>query len=142
MKMNRRSAETSMSMPAGIGIGGIWSLAITILLSAITAKLIEMETVSQKNAGFFVIVILLASSITGALQAFRKIKARRMMVCLISGLVYFCVLLSMTALLFEGQYQGVGVTGLVILCGSCCAGLMGLHEKKHSRRGKMALNYR
>jgi dolichol kinase len=65
-----------------------------------------------------------------------------MFVCLISGMIYFCVLLSITALCFGGQYQGIGVTGLVVLCGSCCAGLMGLREKKQGRKGKIPALHR
>ena len=142
MTMNQKPTGTAMSMPAGLAVGGIWSLVVTIGLSAVIAKLIDGETVEQGSIGYFVISILLIASITGALQSFRKIKRRRMLVCLISGLIYFCVLLSITALCFGGQYQGIGVTGLVVLCGSSCAGLMGLREKKQGRTGKFPALHR
>lgn len=142
MTMNQKPTGTAMSMPAGLAVGGIWSLVVTIGLSAVIAKLIDGETVEQGSIGYFVISILLIASITGALQSFRKIKRRRMLVCQISGLIYFCVLLSITALCFGGQYQGIGVTGLVVLCGSSCAGLMGLREKKQGRTGKFPALHR
>lgn len=142
MTMNQKPTGTAMSMPAGLAVGGVWSLAITIGLSAVIAKLIDGGAVAQGSIGYFVISILLIASITGALQSFRKIKRRRMLVCLISGLIYFCVLLSITALCFGGQYQGVSATGLVVLCGSCCAGLMGLREKKQGRKGKIPALHR
>ena len=142
MTMNQKPTGTAMSMPAGLAVGGIWSLVVTIGLSAVIAKLIDGEIVEQGSIGYFVISILLIASITGALQSFRKIKRRRMLVCLISGLIYFCVLLSITALCFGGQYQGIGVTGLVVLCGSSCAGLMGLREKKQGRTGKIPALHR
>ncbi|MEE1327987.1 MAG: TIGR04086 family membrane protein [Oscillospiraceae bacterium] len=142
MTMNQKPTGTAMSMPAGLAVGGVWSLAITIVLSALIAKLIDGGAVAQGSIGYFVISILLIASITGALQSFRKIKRRRMLVCLISGLIYFCVLLTITALCFGGQYQGIGVTALVVLCGSCCAGLMGLREKKQGRKGKIPALHR
>lgn len=142
MTTNHKPTGIAMSMPAGLAVGGVWSLAITIVLSALIAKLIDGEIIAQGSIGYFVIGILLSASITGSLQAFRKIKRRRMFVCLISGMIYFCVLLSITALCFGGQYQGIGVTGLVVLCGSCCAGLMGLREKKQGRKGKIPALHR
>lgn len=142
MTLNQKPTGTAMSMPAGLAIGGIWSLVITIVMSAVIAKLIEGEAVGQGSVGYFVISILLIGSITGALMSFGRIKRRRMVVCLISGLIYYCILLSITALCFGGQYQGMGVTGLVVLGGSCCAGLMGMHEKKQGRKGKLPAMHR
>lgn len=142
MTMNRKPTGTTMSMPAGLAIGGICSLLITVVLSAIVAKLTESEVIAQESIGYFVISILLISSVAGSLVSFRKIQRRRLVVCLISGLIYYCVLLSITAMCFGGQYQGVGVTGMAILCGSCCAGLMGLRDKSGSRRGKRAILHR
>ena len=139
MTMNQKPTGTTMSMPAGLAIGGIFSLIITLIMSAIVAKLIEGEVIAQRNVGYFVIGILLISTIVGALISFGRIKRRRMIVCLISGLIYYCILLSITALCFGGQYQGVAVTGLVILCGSCSAGLMGLRDKNMSRREKLGM---
>ena len=142
MTMNRKITGTTMSMPAGLTIGGICSLLITLMMSAIVAKLMESEVIEQESIGYLVISILLISSVAGSLISFGRIQRRRMVVCLISGLVYYCVLLSLTAMCFGGQYQGIGVTGLVILCGSCCAGLMGLREKSNSRRGKKSIVHR
>ena len=142
MTMNRKPTGTTMSMPAGLAIGGICSLLITLLLSATVAKLMAGETIAQGSAGYFVISILLIASITGACISYGRIRRRRMVVCLVSGLIYYCILLAITAMCFGGQYQGVGVTGLVVLCGSCCAGLMGLRDKSGSRRGKRAIMHR
>ena len=142
MTLNKKPTGTAMSMPAGLAVGGVFSLVITLIFSGIVAKLMDAELLKQESVGYFVIGILLVSSITGAWLSFGKIKRRRMVVCMISGVIYYCILLSITALFFGGQYQGMGVTGLVVLCGSCCAGLMGMHEKKQGRKGKVSLLHR
>ena len=94
MTMNQKPTGTAMSMPAGLAVGGIWSLVVTIGLSALIAKLIDREVIEQRSIGYFVIGILLSASITGALQSYRKIKRRRMFVCLISGMIYLPVILN------------------------------------------------
>lgn len=139
MTLNHKPTGTSMSMPAGLAIGGIWSLCVTLVMAALVAKLMDMEAIRQDSIGYFVISILLVASTTGALLSFGRIKRRRMVVCMVSGLIYYCVLLSITALCFGGQYQGMGVTGLVVLGGSLCAGLLGIHEKKQGRIGKRSV---
>lgn len=139
MTLNHKPTGTAMSMPAGLAIGGIWSLCVTLVMAALVAKLMDMEAIRQDSIGYFVISILLVASTTGALLSFGRIKRRRMVVCMVSGLIYYCVLLSITALCFGGQYQGMGVTGLVVLGGSFCAGLLGIHEKKQGRTGKRSV---
>ena len=140
--MNHKPTGTAMSMPVGLTVGGIGSLMITLAMSAVIAKMMEREVIAQGNIGYFVIGILLLSTIAGALISFGRIKRRRMIVCLVSGLIYYCILLLITTLCFGGQYQGVGVTGLVVLCGSCCAGLLGLRDQTKSRRGKKTVLHR
>ena len=41
-----------------------------------------------------------------------------------SGLVYFVTLLAITALFFGGQYEAVGVTGLLVFGASTAVGLL------------------
>ena len=142
MTMNHKPTGTAMSMPAGLTVGGICSLMITLAMSAVIATMMEREVIAQGNIGYFVIGILLLSTIAGALISFGRIKRRHMIVCLVSGLIYYCILLLITTLCFGGQYQGVGVTGLVVLCGSCCAGLLGLRDQTKSRRGKKTVLHR
>ena len=136
MRMNHKPTGTAMSMSAGLTVGGICSLMITLAMSAVIAKMMEREVIAQGNIGYFGIGILLLSTMAGALISFGRSKRRRMIVCLVSGLIYYCILLLITTLCFGGQYQGVGITGLVVLCGSCCAGLLGLRDQTKSRRGK------
>ena len=47
MTTNHKPTGIAMSMPAGLAVGGIWSLVVTIVLSALIAKLIDGEIIAQ-----------------------------------------------------------------------------------------------
>ena len=113
-----------MSMPGGLAVGFAVSMSVTLLMTLLLTKLILNETVAMEHVGYSTMLLLLAASFLGAVVAQRKIKHRRMLVCLESGAVYFLGLLAVTALFFGGQYTAVGVTGLLILAGCGCAGLI------------------
>lgn len=134
MIATKKPTGRASSMGAGLVIGGLSGLIITLFGSAILAKLIDANVFPETSIGYGVMVILLLESFLGALLAFAKIRRQRLLVCMATGLIQFLLLLSMTALFFGGQYSGVGVTALLILCGSALAALLGLRE---NRGGKM-----
>lgn len=114
----------AMSMPQGLAIGALVSLAVTVLVSAVGAHMIASEIISQEQIGYCSIAAILTSTIAGGMTASSKIKTRRLMTCALSGLCYFGVLLSGTALFFGGQYRGVGVTLVIVMIGSLIAALL------------------
>lgn len=128
--MGQTYTGRTLSLPAGVAAGIGVSLGISAAAIAVLAKLVDSETLAWENIGYGIMVMLLAASFLGALTAYRKIKRQRLMICLLTGMVFFGILLSMTALFFGGRYHGVGVTFLLILAGSGCAGLLGLREGK------------
>ena len=69
--------------------------------------------------------ILLAGSFTGAIIAKMKANANPLQTSLISGGIYFLFLLGITALFFEGSYEGVWVNAVMILCGCVLAVIPG-----------------
>lgn len=116
---------TAMSMPAGLAFGGAVSLGITLLGSALLAWLVHGEKLDPDQIGYGILILLLLGAFLGAEVAFRRIRRQRLLVCAASGVVYFGLLMAMTALFFGGQYSAVGVTALLILAGSCTAALVG-----------------
>ena len=140
MVVNRKPTGKVMSIPGGLAVGALFSIGATLLLTAVLAKLVEGETVQQENIGYGVMVILTVSAFTGALVSFGRIKRQRLLVCGLSGLLYFVILMSMTALFFGGQYSSVGVTALLILLGSAVAALLGLKQGGGGRRKKIKVN--
>ena len=81
-------------------------------------------------------VVLLLSASLGSWTASTKIGRLRTQVCLITGGIYFLVLLSITALFFDGLYQGIGVAAILVFVGSGVTALLGIREKK-SRKSKI-----
>lgn len=139
MAFSKKPTGRASSMPAGLAMGGLCGLAVTLLGAGILAKLIDANTLPETSIGYGVMVILMLASFLGALLAYNKIKRQRMLVCMASGLSLFLILLSMTALFFGGQYSGVGVTALLILCGSGLAALLGLRENRGGKTRKIKI---
>lgn len=137
MVINKKVTGTAASMPAGLALGCCVSLAVTITGAVIAANLILKEVIQESGIGYCSMLILLLSSVLGALTSVKRIKHRRLYVCILSGLIYYGLLLGMTALFFGGQYQGMGVTGLIVLAGCGSVALTGLRkEKSHGQRGR------
>lgn len=138
MVANQKVTGRAMTIPGGVGIAAITSIVTTLLMSGILAWLVLTERVGESVVGYGAMVILLVSSFFGAMIAAGMIKHRKMMVCLLSGAAYFLCLLACTALFLGGQYQGVGISALLILVGSAGAALTDLRKggsfNKKSRR--------
>lgn len=130
MTGKRMGGGKASSMPMGLAVGAMISMGITVVLAGILAYFMGKEVMQENAAGVGSVVILLAASALGAMTSFYKIKHRRLMVCLLSGVIYYLLLLACTALFFGGQYQGMGVTGLVILGGCGVVALAGLKGEK------------
>ena len=133
MTINKKVTGTSSSIPVGLAWGTFSSTAMTLAGAGIAAKLINGEIISWDQAGYAVLTILLISSWIGAMVAAGKIKRRRMVVCLASGVAYMMILLCATALFFGGKYSGVGETALLILCGSIVAVFSGYPGKRRRK---------
>ena len=124
MNANVRPTGRAMSLPGGLAIGLIVSMSVTVAVSVILTKLVLSEVLKMQNIGYGILILLIMSAFLGAMVAQGKVKHRRLMVCVLSGVVYYGVLLGITALFFGGQYAGAGVTGLLILAGSGTAALL------------------
>lgn len=122
------------SIPKGIGVGLAASIASTIVGSVIAAWLIGTEKIGEGSIGYITMVLLLLSSITGAVVSFGIIKQKRLPVCLFAGGTYVLSLLAINALFFQGTYSGVGESALVILAGVMSVAVLGLKSDKKIKR--------
>ena len=130
MVANRKVTGTASSMPVGFTMGTLASLIVTFAGAALSGYLISREVLEESSIGYCAMVLILLSAVLGAAIAVGRIKRRRVFVCAISGVIYFGILLSMTALFFGGQYQGTGVTALLVLGGCTLVALLGLRGEK------------
>lgn len=142
MAANRKVTGKAAALPVGIGIGVLASLAVTLLGSALAAYLIHSEKIGENTIGGSAMVILAAASVIGALVACQRVKRMRVQVSMITGAAYYITLLAMTALLFGGQYDGMGVTALVVLAGCGVSALLGVRGGKGRKMRGLKRSYR
>ena len=133
---NRKQTGRAVTMPVGLAWGTAVSVLGTLLGAMVAAKLIDTGMMQQNRIGYSVLVTLFVSAFVGAAVSARKIKRQIVMTCALSGLSYFLILLSATALFFGGQYEAVGVTGLLVFGGGFLAALVLARPKKIDRRRK------
>ena len=134
MVVNKKVTGKAMSMPAGLALGTGIGLIVTLVMAALGAYLVLGGKLPEKSIGYISMAALLASSALGAIIAATRIKRRWMIVCLSVGTIYYFVLLGWTALFFGGQYQGLGITALLVLIGCGAVGLIGLRKEKGSAK--------
>ena len=140
--MFKKLTGKGTSIPTGIGLGVVLSVLITVAGAALVAYLLVSEKMEISAIGLSAIVLLGVASFAGAILGAGLAKVNRLPVCLAVGGGYFLVLLGLTALLFGGQYQGVGAALIPVLLGSAFAGLLGLKGKKGFQFKKRKVAYR
>ena len=128
MKVKLKGRASSLVGGILWGIG--FSYCAMVFMAMILAFLIHMGYFAPEKIGYGVMMILMVSSLIGAVSAQTMIKHRKLLVCLVNGTGYFATLLLTTALFFGGQYEAVGETALLVLCGSVVAGMIGLPSRK------------
>ena len=133
MKSLNKPTGRASSMPQGLAVGVLWGLVIVLFGAAVLAKLIDANILQENAVGYGVMTILMLASYVEARVSYGKIKRKQLIVCMASGGLLFGILLGATALFFDGQYSAVGVTALLILCGS---GLAAMHHPGRNRGGK------
>ena len=121
-------------MSLGVTLGVCISFLITFVLAAVLTWFALEGKVDEKTIGYTTMGILLVSTISGTLISAGKVQRRRMLVCCMTGAIYYMVLLGCTALFFGGNYRGIGVTGILILIGSLISGIWGLKADKRSNK--------
>ena len=142
MVSNWKPTGRASSVPAGLGWGALASVGLTGVLSLLLGKLLQSELLGWDGAGYWIMAMVLISAFWGALISAACIKRQRILVCGLAGLVYFGFLLSLTALFFGGQFEGVGVTAALVFGGCGTAGLLGMRENRGGKKGKRRKRYR
>lgn len=143
MALKRKTASgKARTIPVGIAFGLLVSLTVTLVGAALLAYLVASEKIGADGIGWGAMVILAAASALGTWTAVARIRRRRLMVCGISAASYYLLLLGMTALFFGGQYEGMGVTALMVLTGSGIVLILGMVGKKGSKRSRKIPAYR
>jgi peptidoglycan/LPS O-acetylase OafA/YrhL len=131
-----RSTGKTMSVPGGLALSGAISMGITLLASLLLAKLLDSQTISWEQTGYWIMAMLFAAAFAGAKAAIGAIRRQRLVVTLMSAALYWGTLLCLTALFFGGNFDAVPETALVIIAGSGCAAMVSLPQKKRRGAGR------
>ena len=118
MLLKKKVAGKTIGVPGGLAIGIMVSLLITVLSAALVAWLLSAQTIGEGTVNSLKMLTHGISAIVGSVTAYNLVKRMRLQVCLLCGACYYIILIGMTALLFGGQYRGLGVTALIVIAGS------------------------
>ena len=134
MALKPSTQKKNGNIAKGIGIGLVVSLLCTVLGSAIAAWVLATEKIGEGSVGYVAVILLLLSSMFGALASSTCIQQKRLPVCLLSGGVYLLLLFGINVLFFQGAYRGVGESALVILAGVLSVAVLGLKGDKRPKK--------
>lgn len=124
MTNRKRSAGKAKSVPAGMGISAFMSMGITLILSVVIAYFLNNETITWAQAGYWIMGMLFTASFIGSKCAYGAIRQQHLLVSVMSGILYWGLLLIGTALFFGGKFGAVWETAGIIAAGSCSAALL------------------
>lgn len=114
----------AVSVPKGLGLSLAVNIALTAALCMITASLVALNKIEWYRVGYCIMFMLLFVSYIGAKTAISAIKTQFFMIALMSGILYWLFLLSVTALFFGGNYSSIPETAALIAAGSISAALL------------------
>lgn len=115
--MVRKQAWNTSGSAAVVATGVIMCLVMAVLCIAVCAALISVDTINTKDADYWVMGILLVSSLCGGTVIAGKGKEILVVKAIIAAIGYIVVLLLMTAILFNGHYGEIWLRSIVVIIG-------------------------
>ena len=132
------SVKASALISRDVQIGIVVSLAVMLMSAGICAAMVSSGMIAVCNERYCAAWILLISSVTGSSIIRGKGNALFDIRRLIMGVGYFGILIAINAVMFDGQYEGVIVSVIVVLTGCFLPLLTGNtgRKKKKTHRSK------
>ena len=137
MAAKRKITGSGVSIPVGIVIGVAVSVGVLLVGALLSAYLVMIETISLDGIGVAASCILALATALGCWLASVMTKKQKLLVCGATALAIFLVLLSVTAVAFDGVFTGVGSSALMILLGAGGSLLPGLRKKSGKNKIKI-----
>ena len=75
------------------------------------------------------------NSDNGTKTACVMVRRRKLLLCIVSAVLYWLILFMLTALFFGGQYSGIGVTGMIIFSASAAVCMGELKNETRQKSG-------
>jgi len=134
MAIARKHTGKANSIPGGLAIAGFVSLMITMAFSAVIAGCLDAEKITWTHAGYWIMAMLFMASFVGSKCAFASVKRQRFAISMMTGVLYWGLLLCITALFFGGDFSAIWETAAVIAAGSGSAVLISYPSRKKTGR--------
>ena len=114
-----------------IGIGALTGLLTTMIIAAIAAMLIAGGKTGEETIVYFAVASLIVGSFAGALSTVSICTEKRILASVCSGGANISIWLIANILLFDGRFENLLVTALLVLGGSVAAGLVGRDRRRN-----------
>ena len=135
MKNKRKANGRAASVPAGMAIAAAASMILTVVLSVLIAYFLNQGKISWEQAGYWIMAMLFISAFVGGKLAYSAVKRQRLFISFMSGIIYWGLLLCITALFWGGNYGPVWETAGIIGAGCLTSALLkGICPKKKNKR--------
>lgn len=128
-----KSKHAGTGLAFGVGAGAILSLLMTLIGAAAVTFLIAAERIGEDQLGYGAGAAIFIGALVGALTAVAMAGEKRLIVCGLHAAVYFVILLCCTAMFFDGRYDGIGVTAMLILGANGAVWLLGMRRDSRGR---------
>ena len=131
---------TGKSIAAGIGIGTMVSLVISIVLAALVTSLIAREKINENQMNIFSLGIHYAAVLAGAICAYKITYSKCVLVTGLTALVYLLFMCTTAIVVYDGIspsiWTSILAVGLSFLsaCTVCISG--GMKHKKRKRASR------
>lgn len=116
-------------------LGSLAGILFLTISAAMLSALILNGSIPERRMKYFVLALIVISVFLGTVIGRKGAEEYRKTVCIITGITIFCFMLLVTAILFGGEYTGVGETGLLILCGCTLPLFVGPYRTKKKKTG-------
>lgn len=133
----RKMSGQGVTIPAGIAIGVITSVAVMLMGALLISFLVMNETVPINGIGLGAMCVLVLAAAAGAWLATVLTRQKKLLVSGLTALIFYLVLLSITAVFFGGMFAGMCIVALMILLGAGATVLFGLRKKSGKSKIKI-----
>lgn len=140
MKSNHK--ESGISMVKAVAFGTGIFIAVMLTLCAGFAALISSEKMEPNYIGYIVCGVLLLSALAGGWAAIGKWNGSPLMICGITALAEIACLLCCGIVFFDGKFQNVPVTMLLLAGSTMTPGLLLLKKNNKKAHGKIRYKIR
>jgi len=134
--MKRRNEDIKKSAVFASLKGVSFAVGITVAGSYLIAYFIGREYLPESWIGYGAMILLILSPFLGCTLCNILDAEKRLLINVLIGMFYYGILIVMTAVFFQGKYEGIGVSGLLVVVGCGLSAFPKNKGRKRKRAGR------